>query len=150
MLLDSNHFFPLFLLWLISASIHSFYNEHPPKMFTFSLRVLYGGAWASYLTLNLSRVQRCCRIDIWPLTHISSLPMSIHISSPCHLKSNNKASKSGFAHPSISTDILSSPGLWHSTLPLNNEWISAVLSSAQMILTNIDQSNTERIPNTFW
>lgn len=33
---------------------------------------------------------------------------------------------------------LSSPGLWHSTLPLNNEWISAVLSSAQMVLTNID------------
>lgn len=36
-------FFPwkqlfFFLLWLISASIHSSsYNEHPPKMFTFSL-----------------------------------------------------------------------------------------------------------------
>lgn len=143
MLLDLDHFFldktVFFLLWSIWLSIHSSsHNEHPPKMFTFSLLILYGGAWASYLTLNLSPVQRCRRIDIWPLTHISSLPVSIHICSPCHLKPNNKAGRSGLTHLSISTDILSSPGLWHSTLPLNNEWISAVLSSAQMVLTNID------------
>lgn len=104
-------------------------------MFTFSLRVQWRPSSLPYLTPNLTRKQRCHRIDIWPHSHISSPPMSIHISYRCHHKLNNKAGRSGLKYPSISTDIshLSSPGLWHSTLPLNNKLISAVLSSGSDI-----------------
>ncbi len=82
-----------------------------------------------------SGARALCRIwhQIWLApsgpTHIH-LPI-LYIFPPCHHKLNNKAGRSGLTYPSISTDIshLSSPGLWHSALPLNNKWISAVLSS---------------------
>lgn len=143
MLLDLDHFFLDKTVFFFSDQYHYRFilpliMNIPPKCSPF-LRS-YCTVAPELLIWHWIRLQcKGVAVLISDPSHIFHLYQCLFIFAlPVTLKPNNKAGRSGLAHPSISTDISSSPGLWHSTILLNNEWISAVLSSAQMVLTNID------------